>query len=142
MKDAFDLLGRIMLGSIFISEAYDAVIHFETTKAKMTEYHLTWQQDTLIYGAILFLILGAIMLIIGYRASLGSLLLFFYWIPVTFTVHQFWKIPYSEQRIESIEFMKNIAIAGGLLMVYVNGSGRYSVRRLLATTRVRGVKWR
>ncbi len=142
MKDIFDLFGRVMIASIFISEAYDAVIHFETTKLKMTEYHLTWQQDTLLYGSIIFLILGAMMLILGYRAALGALLLTFYWLPMTFTVHQFWRLPYSDQRVESIEFMKNIAIAGGLLMIYVNGSGRYSMRRLLATTRVRGVKWR
>jgi uncharacterized membrane protein YphA (DoxX/SURF4 family) len=33
--------------------------------------------------------------------------------------------------------MKNIAIAGGLLSVLVNGSGKISIRRLFATFRVR-----
>jgi len=32
--------------------------------------------------------------------------------------------------------MKNLAIMGGLLMVVVNGSGKYSVKRLFATTKV------
>jgi putative oxidoreductase len=32
--------------------------------------------------------------------------------------------------------MKNIAITGGLLMVWVNGAGRYSIKRLFATFRV------
>jgi len=40
------------------------------------------------------------------------------------------------QRIQAIMFMKNIAIMGGLLMIIVNGSGRYSIKRLLATLKV------
>ena len=32
--------------------------------------------------------------------------------------------------------MKNLAVIGGLLIVMVNGSGRYSIKRLLATTHV------
>ncbi|NJN33053.1 MAG: DoxX family protein, partial [Saprospiraceae bacterium] len=40
------------------------------------------------------------------------------------------------RRNVSLHFMKNIAIVGGLLIVVVNGSGRYSIKRLFATTKV------
>jgi putative oxidoreductase len=53
-------------------------------------------------------------------------------------VHSFWNDPIEVRRLQAILFMKNIAITGGLLMILVNGSGRYSIRRLFATTRVRG----
>ena len=138
MKHWLDLMGRIFLATIFLFEAYDSIWYFAETKEKMTIYGLTWQQDLLLVSAIVGLILGGVLVLIGYRATLGAVLLLAYWVPVTFIVHDFWNLPPGEElRLESILFMKNLAITGGLLIMVVNGSGRYSVRRLLATTRVR-----
>lgn len=136
MKDVLDLLGRILISFIFFFEAYDSIAFFKQTKKIMTAYHLTWNQDFLLMGAIFLLVIGSILILIGYRSSFGALLLLIYWIPVTFIVHSWWNDPSDIQRLEATNFMKNIAIVGGLLMIMVNGSGRFSVRRLFATTRV------
>lgn len=102
----------------------------------MASYGLTWRQDMLLFGAIFLLVVGGIMVLIGYRAKLGALLLLMYYVPLTFIVHSFWNDPKEVERIQAIMFMKNIAIIGGLLMIIAHGSGRYSVKRLLATLRV------
>ncbi len=136
MRDLIDLFGRIFLSAIFLFEAVDSLLNFDKTKTTMTEHGLTWNQDMLLAGAISFLILGGVMVLIGYRTALASLLLLVYWLPVTFIVHDFWNYSGEALRTQSIFFMKNIAIAGGLLMLVGKGSGRYSVKRLLATTRV------
>lgn len=136
MKDIADLIGRILISFIFFYEAYDSIAFFESTKQTMSDYGITWQQDVLLLGAIFILILGATLLLIGYRSGFGAFLLMLYWIPVTFIVHSWWNDPPGIQRTEAILFMKNIAIIGGLLLILVNGSGRFSVRRLFATTRV------
>jgi len=106
------------------------------TKDTMQLYGLIWRQDLLLIGAIILLLLGGLMVLIGYRSSFGSILLLLYYIPVTFIVHSFWNDPVKVQRIQAIMFMKNLAIIGGLLMIIANGSGRYSIKRLLATLRV------
>lgn len=139
MKNLFDLLGRICLSFIFFYEAYDSIKFGKETKALMTEYGLTWRQDLLLYGAIICLILGGTLILTGYRAKFGVFLLLAYLVPVTFIVHDFWNFSEPEQRIEGIQFMKNIAIMGGLLMVFANGVGAFSVKRLFATSRVRNV---
>jgi putative oxidoreductase len=136
MRDITDLIGRIFLSAIFLFEAVDSILYFEKTKMTMTEHGLTWNQDMLLYGAILFLVLGGLMVLLGYRTSLGAILLLLYWAPVTFIIHDFWDFPRDQIRIQSILFMKDIAIIGGLLMLLGKGSGRYSIKRLLATTRV------
>ena len=136
MKDVIDLIGRAMIAFIFLFEAYDSIAFFDRTKELMTSYGLTWNQDILLVGAIFLLILGGTLILIGYRSSLGATLLLFYWIPLTFIVYTWWDEPPGPQKVQSIQFMKNLAIIGGLLMIIVNGSGRYSVRRLFATTRV------
>lgn len=137
MKDIVDLIARILIACIFLFEAYDSVKFFKSTKAIMTSYGINWQQDILLMGAIFLLVLGGLLVLFGYRSNFGAILLLIYWVPVTFIVHSWWNDPPELQRIESMAFMKNIAIMGGLLMIYVNGSGKYSIRRLFATTRVR-----
>ena len=136
MKDTTDLIARIFISLIFLFEAYDSIAFFKSTKETMTHYGITWQQDMLLSIAIFLLILGGILVLIGYRSGFGASLLLIYWVPVTFITHTWWNDPDLTQREESIEFMKNIAIIGALLLILINGSGRYSIRRLFATTRV------
>ena len=102
----------------------------------MEQYGLTSNQDFLLYGTVFLLLAGGLMVLLGYRSTLGALMLLMYWVPVTFMVHDFWNAPKDQMRLQSILFMKDIAIIGGLLMVVGKGSGRYSMRRLLATTKV------
>lgn len=104
----------------------------------MSRYGINWNQDLLLYGAIILLTLGGLMVLIGYRTTLGSVMLLIYWVPVTFLVHDFWSYPTQEVRMQSILFMKDVGIIGGLLMLIGKGSGRYSIKRILATTKVGG----
>lgn len=137
MKHILDLIGRVFLSVIFLFEAYDSIRYFKETKVQMAEFGLVWQQDMLLGTAIFGLLLGGTLLLLGYRATFGAILLLLYWVPVTLLVHDFWNKPPAMLRLESIIFMKNLAIAGGLLIMIVNGAGKYSIKRLLATTRVR-----
>lgn len=137
MKDIIELFARLCVATIFLYEAYDSLAFAKLTKAKMTEYGLVWQQDLLFFLAVSVLILGAVFLLIGYRSKFAAALLLLYWVPLTFIVHSFWNDDESIRRIQSIFFMRNIAITGGLLMIYIHGSGKYSIRRLLDSRRIK-----
>ncbi len=139
MKDIFDLLGRFFISLIFFYEAYDSIFYFKDTLLKMNEYGLTWHPKFFLYLSITFLVFGGILVLLGYRSKLGATLLLLYWIPLTLIVHSWWNDPEEIRRIQSILFMRNMAIAGGLLLLVVNGSQRYSIKRLFATTKVPGV---
>ena len=136
MKDTTDLIARIFLSLIFFWEAFDTIKYYQETKGTMSLYGLTWQQDLLLGGAIFFLIFGAVLVLIGYRSKLGAVLLLIYWVPVTLIVFSFWNDAPEVYRAHSVQFMKNLAVIGGLLLLVVNGTGKYSVRRLFATTRL------
>ena len=139
MKDVIDLLGRILISIIFLYEAYDSIFYFKDTLIKMDEYGLTWHPKLMLYASIFLLVLGGLLVLSGYRSGFGAALLLLYWIPLTFVIHSWWNDPEEIKRIQSILFMKNLAIAGGLLVVVVNGSKRYSIKRLFATTKVPGI---
>ncbi|MFT5168365.1 MAG: putative oxidoreductase, partial [Saprospiraceae bacterium] len=93
MKDLTDLIARMFISFIFLFEAYDSIKFFKTTKLQMTEYGITWQQDILLMGAIFLLVLGGLLVLVGYRSKLGAVLLLIYWVPVTFIVHSWWNDP-------------------------------------------------
>ncbi len=138
MKDIFDLLGRILLSFIFLFEAYDYFSFQQLNRQTMTIYGLTYNQDIFLYGAIFLLLFGGLMILLGYRMRLGAVLLLLYLVPVTFIAHDFWNAAEGTEdfRLQSVLFVKNLAIMGGLLLAATHVSGRYRLRRLFATTRV------
>jgi putative oxidoreductase len=139
MKDIMDLLGRALMSVIFYFEAYDKLFFMTATRESMNLMGFTNNQNTLIYLAAFCLSFGATLILLGYRAGFGAFLILCYWIPLTFMLNKFWEFPYNDpdRRNIALHFMKNIAMIGGLLMMFANGVGKYSVRRLLATTNVR-----
>ena len=136
MNHVFDLLGRILISAIFFFEAIDSIMFAEKMKTTMAEYGITWRPDFLLYSSFVALVVGAIMLLIGYRIRFGVWLLLLYWLPVPFIVYSFWNDPVTTQRLHAILFMKNLAIAGGLLMIAAHGGGKYSIQRLFVVTKI------
>ena len=130
MRDYVDLLARIFIAFIFLYEAYDSIVFFKNTKETMTAYGITWNQDLLLIAVIFVLILGSIMILIGYYASVGAFLILLYWIPFTLIVYSFWNDPLELRRVNSLYFMRNAGTASALLLLIVNGAGRFSVRRI------------
>lgn len=136
MNPLLDLIGRILISAIFFFEAIDSIMFAEKTKATMAEYGLLWKPDLILYTAIIALMIGALMVLIGYRIRFGVWLLLLYWIPVTCIVHPFWNVAEDVQRIQAILFMKNIAVAGGLFMIAAHGGGKYSIQRLFRVSKI------
>lgn len=136
MNNLLDLIGRILISAIFIYEGADSILFMEKTRSTMIEYGLTWKTDFLLYASIVFLVVGALMLLIGYRIRLGAWLLLTYWLPMTFIVFSFWNDPPETQRLNAILFMKNIAIAGGLIMIAAHGGGKFALQRLYPVSRI------
>lgn len=136
MKDYIDLLARIMISFIFLYEAYDSIVFFKSTKETMTAYGITWQQDVLLIALIFVLILGSLLILIGYYASVGGFLILLYWIPFTFIVYSFWDDPLELRRVNSLYFMRNIGTMAALLLLMANGAAGFSVRRVLHVLRL------
>ena len=136
MYHVFDLVGRLLLSAIFIFEAVDSIMYADQTKTTMADYGIFWKPDLLLYLSIVMLIIGGLMLLIGYRVKFGVWLLLLYWIPVTCIVYSFWNDPEEIRRLNAIYFMRNIAIAGGLLIVAAHGAGKYSIKRFMQVSKI------
>ena len=136
MSHVLDLIGRLLMSAIFFFEAIDSIMYADHTKITMAQYGIVWKQDLLLYLSITALIIGALMLLTGYRVKFGVWLLLIYWLPVTCIVYSFWNDPVEMQRLNAIYFMRNMAIAGGLLIIGSHGAGKYSIRRLQTLSKI------
>ncbi|PEN14107.1 DoxX family protein [Longibacter salinarum] len=117
MNAYFPTIGRILLGLIFVASGFNKVMQFEGTQQYMEANGLP-ATAILLVGAIIFELGGGLMVILGFKARTGSLALVLFLIPTTLVFHT----NFAEQT-QVIQFMKNLAIMGGLLYVAAHGAG-------------------
>ena len=72
-------------------------------------------------------LVGGVSLVVGFRTRWGALALLIFLVPVTLVFHNFWAVPAAQQQMEMANFLKNLAIAGGLLIVFGRGAGAFSI---------------
>lgn len=120
------LLGRILISAIFITSGIAKLSDPATTMGYMQSAHVPYA-DVLVYVAGLAEVLGGVAVLFGFLSRLAALCLFIYLIPTTYFFHGFWRLEGAEQQMQMTQFMKNLAIMGGLLTLWAHGPGRYSI---------------
>lgn len=126
LKHALILFGRAMLATIFIVAGIDKIIHYETYIQDLTNQHIPFPAIMLVI-AVVFELLGGLLLLLGFKARLGACMLMVFIIPATLIFHDFWSFQPEHAINETHHFLKNLAIFGGLLYVVAAGAGKYSL---------------
>lgn len=70
---------------------------------------------------------GVFCLILGWRARAAAFIMFIYLGVVSVLLHNFWASQGASAGGMQTQFLKNLGIMGGLLMIAANGPGRWSV---------------
>jgi len=117
-------IGRIALGAIFIFSGFGKLAAWQGTAAYAASKGVP--QGLLVISTALEL-LGGLSVVIGFKARWGALALLVFLVPVTLVFHNFWAVPAAQQQMEMVNFLKNLSIAGGLLIVFGRGAGALSV---------------
>lgn len=120
------LLGRILLAFIFLQSGFDKVLNYGKTLALMGARGIP-EPHLLLPLAIAVLFAGAIMILIGWKAHWGALLLIAFMIPATLYFHSYWAYPEALQLNQFHHFVKNLAIIGALSLILGMGSGALSI---------------
>jgi putative oxidoreductase len=121
------VLGRLLLATIFLMAAVgNKVPHFRDVANVMESAGVPAPQFMLV-GAIVFLIVGSVSVIVGYKARLGAALLLTFLVLASYYFHPFWRMEGQAQQEQMIQFMKNLSMMGAMLFIVANGSGPMSV---------------
>jgi len=126
-----DLAGRILLSVLFLMAGFNKLgAGYEGTTQYMAAMGVS---PALLPLVIATEILGAIAIIVGFQTRIAAFLLAGFSILSALFFH----LDFADQ-LQSILFMKNIAIAGGFLVLVSQGAKRFSIDATLAA-RNRGI---
>lgn len=125
-KDAVLLLARVLMMILFIPFGWSKLVHFGATVALMQHAGLPLPLIAAVVAIVMELAVGVAIVLGIYTAPLGVLLAL-YTLVAGFIGHHYWTMEEPERLASMINFYKNVAICGGLLLLWVTGAGRYSV---------------
>ena len=114
-----DVVGRIFLSTIFLIEGANKIFNYEETIQYMENFGVP---GYLAIPAIILEILFPLLLIIGYQTKIAALVMMIFTIVVAIIFHTNF-----DDQMQFITFFKDIAIAGGFIIIFVNGAGKFSV---------------
>jgi putative oxidoreductase len=126
MRALTDPIARILISTIFMVSGIMKLMNFSATANMIGQSGIPL--PTVVTAiAILIELLGAIMIIVGWQTKLAAWIQFIYLIPVTLMYHNFWAAPPQMHDMQMMNFLKNLGIMGGLLILAVRGAGASSV---------------
>lgn len=118
-------IARLCLAAVFLFSGVSKFILFDQNAQYMASKGLP-NAPLLLMAAAIVEVLCSLLIIFGYKARFGALVLLIYLIPVTYLFHNFWNLEDGERTMQQIMFLKNLAIFGGLLYLLCDGPGGFA----------------
>jgi putative oxidoreductase len=125
-KDWAALLGRILLAVIFVVSGYGKLTGFDGAAGYIASKGLPMPQ-VLAGIAILIELLGGVALIVGWKTRWVAAAFIVFLLVITPIFHAYWAAAPEQMMGQQINFMKNLSILGGMLLLLGFGPGRLSV---------------
>ncbi|MFL0178473.1 MULTISPECIES: DoxX family protein [unclassified Mycobacterium] len=116
--DIVILIGRILFGAVFVGGALG---HFTQTAAiaAFTESKGIKPGRLAVLGSGVWMLTGAVLVIVGAWADLGALMLAVFLLPTAFLMHPFWNERDPEAKAgEQTHFNKDVSLAGAALALF------------------------
>jgi putative oxidoreductase len=119
LRNVGALVGRIFLAFIFVYAGIGKLMNPAGTMRYMEAAGMHQAVGLLFVIAVLIELIGGLMLVVGWQTKWVALVIFLFCIPVTVIFHV---IPG-----QTIQWHKNLAFMGGLLVLAVHGAGGISI---------------
>ena len=119
MANIADLIGRILISALFLLNGIFKISNYDGTIGWMESFGMP---GILLIPAIILEIAGPVLIIIGYKTKLAAGLLSLFCIATAFIFHN----DFANQ-MQLTSFLKNIALAGGFLILFANGAKAISL---------------
>ena len=114
--DVIFFVGRLLLGGFLLYNAYNHLFKVKDLTVYTESKKIPMAKAAVIVSGLL-LLFGGYTIITGVRVTAGIVALVLFFIPVTFTMHAFWKEERQARMMERVQFMENLAILGAILML-------------------------
>ena len=126
MQDVMALVGRILIAYLFIPAGIGKLMGFAGAVGYIRSAGLPLPEVVAVIAIIVELGFG-IALLLGFKTRITALVLAVFTVAAALLFHKYWAAPDAMKMMQTINFNKNIAIAGGLLALAAFGAGRLSI---------------
>jgi putative oxidoreductase len=119
INNVFTLVGRVLISVMFIMAGYSKIGGYEGTQGYMASVGVPgW----LLPAVIAVELIGGLTILVGYQTRIAAFLLAGF----TFLAAVIFHTDFSQQ-MQMILFMKNLAITGAFLLLFVHGPGQWAI---------------
>jgi putative oxidoreductase len=124
----FMLLARLALAAIFVPSGFGKLAHIDAFAHTLAARSVPMPGLMAVIGASVEFF-GSIAIVVGFKTRYVALLMAIFTVAAALIAHRFWQADGPAHEIQYIQFMKNIAIAGGFLCLFAAGPGAFAIDR-------------
>ncbi|WP_219218280.1 DoxX family protein [Variovorax boronicumulans] len=125
-QDVAALVGRILLAALFVPAGFGKLMGFAGTVGYISSVGLPLPQVAAVVAILVELGLG-LALLVGFKTRWAAIGIALFTLVATFSFHNYWAMAADKAFVNQLMFFKNIAVVGGLLVVWAFGPGRLSI---------------
>jgi putative oxidoreductase len=121
-------IGRVLFSAIFIASGVNHFTHVNQMVVPLQSMGIPQPRLAILFSGALIFVCG-IGILLGAFARLSAVLIALFLVVTAFTMHRFWGLADAQtSQMQFAHFMKNIALAGGALLITYFGPGPYSLQ--------------
>ncbi len=120
------LIGRILLAAVFLISGVRKVMTYAATVGYFTKLGFPAPEAMAVIAPIIEIV-GALMLIAGWKTRYAAWLFTLFVVIATFMAHRYWEFDAAQFANQVNHFTKNFAIIGGMLLIAACGPGSLSI---------------
>ncbi len=138
MNDTIQLLARVLITTVFIVFGFQQFTNIAGYTANPNIVKFSGMIGGILAPVVIAYLVAAIDLfgglcvLVGFKTRWAAIALIIFVILTLFVAHNFWVMEGASRAANQANFYKNLAIIGGLLLIYVHGAGRFSLDNRLA----------
>jgi putative oxidoreductase len=125
-RDWIVLLARLALAALYLPSGFNKLLHLTNFADGLAAKGVPAPTLLAVLGAACEF-LGALALLLGFLTRYAALLLVGFTIVASVVSHHFWDVDDAARQMQYIQFMKNMAITAGFLLLFVHGPGSLSL---------------
>lgn len=125
LKDSTVLVGRILLGLIFVWFGFGKIGGFDGTVGYIASKGLPMPAVIAVL-TILIEVGGGLALMFGIFTRQAAFALAAFTLLAGLIFHNFWAVPEAQKMMQQTHFLKNLSMVGGMLVLAVFGPGALS----------------
>lgn len=125
-RDWVALVGRALFAATFIVTGWQKIVGFSASVGYIASAGLPFP-SLLNVASIVVEFGGGLAVLLGWKTRWAALGFIVFVLVVTPVFHAFWSVPPAQAMMQQVNFLKNVAILGGAVLLLAFGPGRYSV---------------